>query len=607
VRLYFKDSLTSTQLYHPVPRNSNGSYIEGVHYAKCDDEGNFEFNFSFQKSIMNIPGLMIELFVQKENDAIKLESPNEHHTIILQSNYSMPTFTNTFMLIPFSMNWDGYHEYSGIKIDIDQDDGKIFRYATLSRMFVKARYNLDYNQLPFNPDDIRGRLPLVNVNRLDNLILNNEPVEAYYDGDQIKYRTKDVTPRTVIHEYGHYLDDAFNEFDGTGGEINSEGWAMFYSTAVLSWLNHLFGDEWNEGDNCEIAPFFYLKKEKAGEDLIWERFGSLNKVNLLSENGRKMCRLASYLYQVYDSKSDGDFMPNHFQFSNNEGEDVEGLNNDDVDGLGFHLFDFWRQNPNLSHSAFNNDLKNSLASVPLQNSIQKIYNYMDFELDNTYDSLNPAQVKNFHLETDCQNGTLSALWESGCYSDGSYPEKVYGPDEDGYYVTAHLYINPFSNKQFGYHVYINGQQNTVSSDTYSFVIDDDFDCNPPPNPTPYCHSVSSYIQDDSYNQPYFCYPPIEKRGYYKDNSDSEILIFPNPAANSIEINLENINSANSIISLYDNNNKLLNLINNNTQNGKKNKSIDISNLSNGFYYLKIQISQSNGYNQTIFRKFIINK
>ncbi|MEO0075953.1 MAG: hypothetical protein ABIK31_07650 [candidate division WOR-3 bacterium] len=564
VRLWFntpndENPENRQKLYHPIGLQNN-NYIEGTHYADCDDDGNFTFEFSFNKSVSIGQQLDVWLMVCKENDAIKLTSPSKHYAILLESdNYELHTFLPT-LKITLDPNATNHTYILNDNPDVDGDnkriiinsmDGQIFRFCTLSKRFVKDRFNLEYTNLPFNQQlgQNSDKLPRIDVVR--KMIASDavwyslgkwDSTFNCYKNPKIYYTNNYLASRTIIHEYGHYLDHCMDNLNHLGSSLNTEAFAMFYSTAVMAYANNKYNDEFNDGDNCEIAPFYLLRIYQQGNpppNPIIERFGNLNKINLSGNQGKLMCRFASFLWQLYDSKDDACFMPKNFT-GHDKNESLIGKNNDDVDNLGLFFFNFWNQNPNMNYEQFKNTFRNSLENEELKSSIDKLYDFMDFDLDGNFSSCNPAQLDNFTHFCNKISNNLLFTWQTKSYTDGAYSFYYGVQPSTSRTFSGETTTTPFNNLEDGYRVYLNDELiATLDIEQNSYFIDD-YDCEEEKSESE-CYKITSYKNNsNSMDAPIWCANIFRKTALICSNLsyNNEINVIPNPFSEFFALNFD---------------------------------------------------------------------
>jgi WD40 repeat protein len=91
--------------------------------------------------------------------------------------------------------------------------------------------------------------------------------------------------------------------------------------------------------------------------------------------------------------------------------------------------------------------------------------------------------------------------------------------------------------------------------------------------------------------------------YVEPSEDTTILIYPNPTNGLINLEFNNPILENTLINLNDINGLLIkNLFNNILEQGQQSINFNVSDLSNGTYYIKVNNSQL-----SLFFKLIINK
>ncbi len=400
VWLFFKPINNNKQLIHPRDYSPIDGPIEGIHYAKCDDNGVFHFNFKYTKAKLDCnQSYEILLLVAKENEAIWLESPTNHIKVYgIYNNYRrpMPAHIRFFKelgegnIVNINGNYTGTWNFN-----LDFGDGSIFRHFTLSRKFLKRIYQTE---------NLSSILELSQIR-----ILSKPKYNAKYHPDGLYYSAFNYTyiqiifpdhaeSRDIPHEYGHYLD--YKNFHLGGYPV--EGFAVFFSWVYRTWLNTNYGDRIDVLiDNCEIGPYtevtneYYLSSDDYPNNPInsctqyKNRFGNISKI---FEN-RDECAFACFLWNLYDGKNMGEFGYSKY----------DGKENDDVDGF-FHQLFFSLININRSDVTQIKEYIKQQFNVPeLSESIDNIFSFMDF---GDYKSLSelPTKMKspniNFSYSTD---------------------------------------------------------------------------------------------------------------------------------------------------------------------------------------------------------------
>lgn len=219
-------------LYHPIELVDNKP-IENIHFSRCDEEGNYSFNFSFLKDSLYYADQTatweILLFIAKENEAIILTNNSMNGTNHSLININNPDKSNknevkvypTFFKPVTLLNLTQGYNLNNINYDFEQFgydyEGSIFRHSTLSRRFISERRNIPLNSI-FIPPQIDYYIEDTNV---DN--------SGFYSNARITSEAL-CTPTITIHEYGHYYHDFLNGIDGNleGNSDIYEGFACFF-------------------------------------------------------------------------------------------------------------------------------------------------------------------------------------------------------------------------------------------------------------------------------------------------------------------------------------------------------------------------------------------
>ncbi|MEM6287132.1 MAG: hypothetical protein AAF845_08235 [Bacteroidota bacterium] len=140
---------------------------------------------------------------------------------------------------------------AGLEAEVDPGVGVVARWAALSREFVVARYGGD---VPFE-------LPPVQVELSDGggYVFQAFDPDAL-GGHEIELNVaRGVTPSTMAHEYGHYVN--FQMWGESAWRYTlrnrdlREGWAIFFSFAVRAYAAQAYGDLELAASNPERAPF----------------------------------------------------------------------------------------------------------------------------------------------------------------------------------------------------------------------------------------------------------------------------------------------------------------------------------------------------------------
>ena len=356
VRLWFRKDpyLLFRNYYHPVELN-NGEYIEGVHYAVCDDDGYFNFNFSINQNLNTGENWSLDIRVCKENEAIELFSGSEHYKVYMADNSvqrihigdkKKKSFTLDPSLISYNFN------FNDDPIILYCDEGYIYRHAEIARRFIHTRFG---GTAPFD-------IPQLDANLLDEGSRNNYHDYQNYQYINIQKRYK----RIIYHEYGHYIQHAMENFIGrlNGSTIAYEGWADFFSDNVDSWAHNMYDEVIYINETLEASPFFY--------DESGQRYGHWAKADNTYQI--KYLMLASFLENLYDG----------YGVSVYKAQVFGDMENDDISGYDQEIYDFFEEyfrthsNDNIpagqyDHVALYNEIKNSIAGndLELNHSIEK--------------------------------------------------------------------------------------------------------------------------------------------------------------------------------------------------------------------------------------------
>lgn len=376
--------LDINNLYHPVP---SATPIYGVHYTKCDANGNFSFDFFYKKDSLRqtdpTADWEILVFPAKQNTAIVVYSPTNHWTIL--NNYDLynnpnttgtPTFCHYFAVqFDTSTTFTDYTFPKDLYISNIKwgwEDGAFLRNAEVSRRFLVARVG-------------SSLVAQHQIKQADGYRVNTPGLIGKQDTTSIIFKSYEYRCAifSVAHEYGHYIDEWWE--NPTGGNlapsIVTEGWAMFYSFAVRAWAerNYDYASATSVFDeNPEIAPWFRYYQtctSDTSKNYKFERFGNLSKANSHNSSGFNMCRWTCAMWNLYDSFHDSTFMPLSY----------EGKNNDDVNDFGRTFFiyamDSLHYGTGVYFSNFMDGFKDIIApdpNDPLRIAVDKIGDFMKF-------------------------------------------------------------------------------------------------------------------------------------------------------------------------------------------------------------------------------------
>ncbi|MBX3042677.1 MAG: T9SS type A sorting domain-containing protein [Candidatus Kapabacteria bacterium] len=614
VWLFFYKSNLHVSLYHPVPYH-NGKPIEGVHFARCNEQGGFGFAFDYllDSLILSDPSAnwKIGLFVGKENEAVLLNSMNKHHLIhnivnpdrdsdelkVFQIRIN-PDLNNQFSSTA-NYTWHLGKRYFG-SFGSNDEEGAIFRHTTLARKFLIERLEIDEN----NSIQMAENIP-------NQVVIN----EKYHPSDKNHFNgfTKSInivhrnnvrrslpTANLMAHEWAHYYHD-FLTFRGSS-EIY-EGWAMFFANVFIDWQENKYGDYRNHIDDTEMGPFTSHELDDDGGLEIWERFGNCSQVTFNNLNAYNRCRFAAYLGNLYDSFDEGDFKSFRYR----------GYDNDDVQGLGKTVFDcFVHYNLNYETLTVSdksipkgfNDLFKSFAADTdneLQESIQKIYDFMEFG-DNVLPLSSDIAIRSpqINLSSFVEDTDLVLEFETRAYPDNiGLGSIVYYENSIKAFSTTSF---DFRNRETGVNIYVSDGldwvlQNFVSftEQDYSYVID---------NRIPNNYKISSFKLHggDSYN-PYIRTTPGKRSLFGFEEQNTKPLIYPNPNNGLINIKSSLFGSTDLTIELFDLLSNTIFVVNLKANNNLVTFSIP-QHLTNGTYFIKItdKISGNNLMSNSVILK-----
>ena len=324
---------------HPIPGCTGGYGLTspGVHYCKCDQDGNFSFDF-----YINDPTWAnyanAELLVTTSNDAANLLSNtgDEVSSYTITSSSSAPcnswtTFREAYgKCIPCNMTNVIYQ--SGIDIRLNSPDGSILRNMEFAQEYDNLRPGVSAPQINTEIYPTGGAAGDFYAYHID-LFLSN--------GGQIGSAFPD-------HEYGHYCNSLLNgnlnestqdEFDMT------EGFAQFHSEVVRWYASGTYGDYIDQTGDFEQWTF---ASPYPGS---WGSYTGADKA-------------AIFLCNVYDKYDDLGFRSPDY-------------NDSDNDDIGEPLGIFTVMAPSYSYSSISDFKTNleTLFSASENASIDDIYKF----------------------------------------------------------------------------------------------------------------------------------------------------------------------------------------------------------------------------------------
>ncbi|OGU58672.1 MAG: hypothetical protein A2X64_09225 [Ignavibacteria bacterium GWF2_33_9] len=461
--LFFRDPNNPNTITHPIPFNqTTGLPIEGIHYAKCIEGTNFneeagEFTFEFDYNPLAIgcqtnENMTVEVYIAKENEAAILTSASDH---IIVSNIQNPFYSENnspitnLKLYPYKYFTTTYtngvpqnidisyqnitNPYHNLNIELPWDEGSILRYSTLSREYLKDIYNNSTLEFSDNRKLTQSSYSLLwqpktgdDPGGYYSPGTRNIVIYRYYNGKTNNYSNC----KAIAHEFGHFFDYVLTN----NYHHQAEGFALFLSFAANVWMHNNYGDLFTIYDDCEIGPFTNFKKDGVifqFNGVTYNRFANITKIGVPDLNS---CRFACYLWNIYDSKSDQPYSPI---------SEWDGMANDDVEGLTEDLMNFWIEKPfqGVRFEDFNiTFVANYSSDVKLQTSIQSIYNFMDFPIEDEDPKLNPP-IENYSERMIGPN--LAEMdYTTSIFNDETYIKFSWGDPINYYYIPFEYILKP---------------------------------------------------------------------------------------------------------------------------------------------------------------------
>ena len=599
VRIWFHDATKIVNdeeyydLIHPVALQSN-SYIEGTHYAFCDENGDYEFDFNMSGSI---PDNTYEIWVFpcKENKELILESPTDHFNV----NMTSP-LTNQDERILFFQSDACYKsgligsvssiDYSDIDLKLPSQDGALLRYVQLANKHWNDRYD---NYLPF--------FSLGKLRRIEGTVKRGPGSARWSIQTNIRFDPVEARKRVVYHEFTHcihgYMANNNSEFYGIGKF--QEGIADFGSEITDQWGSNYDDDEiYQISFSSEQSPFLYTN------DTLPIRFANLPHYGYHDDEetieNYKKTQFHCYLYNFYDSYDEGDFT----------GTNYEGKENDDVSDIVEELFDYlhyisdplndlddeYRESMDESSSLFHSGFKTFLNDSDLGLSLDKI---KDFIYDD--DQEDPPPMKSAQVGPHSSGSIhyadpgLSLRWASRSYSNSTYNNL-----ETGYKV----YSWNGSTSSWDYEA-------TYNNSTFLHTISSSCVC---PNCPSGTWKVTAYNEEGESYDPLsrtFTCEGLDKKALFDDAKILSQLklknVFPNPANSYCNIIFTVPPNSNVSITLSTIEGKPLI-----TDHFKSDSNIEITrkiefpkNLITGTYYIQFIVLADNGIIHRDTREVIV--
>ncbi|MCX6150625.1 MAG: hypothetical protein NTX22_08895, partial [Ignavibacteriales bacterium] len=435
VALWFRNSSTPGTWYHPI-----ATHQINVNYDILDEQGNFNFNFSFTGDLSAYNQAIV--IVNTANDAAYLPAPADGYISWGPNGYT--NYFNESQGVVANINGSSSNIVVNQNGIINKEDGSIPRYLELAREFVIQRYA---GSLPFTIAPVKT----YNSN-LPSGIAGQFSVDWNLNDGWFNYITIDPDYSeisTITHEYGHYIHLTMwnNEMLNwaTKDENLAEGWAIFYCFAARNYINKIYGDDiyvvqYND-DNTEYAPF------RPGL-----RYGNIR----YAQGGEPMkAAISCYLWGLYDSYSGGNFEITNY----NNGD------NDDLSGYSNTVFESMRS---LSNSFFNtitnfeNEFKIRIPTES-RSSVVDVNFFMFSDLTSIPShKMRSSQITNPALSNISQS-QMRISWTPQNYS--SYYIEINSPSEYRIYKNVSGSWQSVASAPYG----TNNSDITISSGQYKFT------------------------------------------------------------------------------------------------------------------------------------------
>ena len=384
VEMYFANSSNPGTLYMV-----GSSMQEHLNYDKIHEDGSFIFNFSTLIDLSSFNQIL--LLVRPFNTYISFQAQSGY--VLNTDQGAIFTFgTSEGAVLPFNPN-NNYTTFSPVDIQINGQDGAICRNMEFAGEMLKQRYS---GNIPFD-------MPLIYTSKVQ--LPSNIAGEfvCYPNGQHVIHIDPQSTEISVCcHEFGHYVNyqmfnGSYSSMAGTSSQMK-EGWAIFYSYACRQYANRVYNDSPDDlDDNTETSPY---------EN---PRFSSMR----YAMNGHpEYCMFACYLWNLYDSYTDGNFKTLTY----------EGHDNDDI-GYGVRVFDEMRWMNGYNPGDFNYYFKIGLTYEETI-SIDKVY---DNIFVNSTTKILSAQIANNASALQQSPTSIEFNWESQSYQTNYYqnPEEYY--------------------------------------------------------------------------------------------------------------------------------------------------------------------------------------
>jgi len=402
--------------------------IEGKTYDLVEEDGSFAFDFSYTGDLSDYNQILVwsstrnPAAIIQESDSGGGGGTCDPDSKIECIRKAVPQIGGGYSATPMD-SIKFFEIESAIMRDINgsnptiietgmfgtlgKEQGLVFRGAMLSREYLLARhggtpgYSIPQIYIRFDlegPQADQGQFkPQAN------------PV-------RISFKKNGLDFTTVAHEYGHYVNylmwdedsDRLEQLPDMETEL-VEGWAQFYSFATRNWANNLYNDLLEDGtDNMEEGPFNNTPYSD----------------NAYNNELPNVPRIASYMWNVYDSPNLGVFHATKYS----------GSDNDDIGSDPMRVFTIMENlgENDQTFTDFHADFLNGLSQDE-QNSINDIKDFTD--APNIY-KMRAAFTKN--LTAQLQSSSVDFSWDnqsydsSDDYQNGSTAyHKLYLENENG--------------------------------------------------------------------------------------------------------------------------------------------------------------------------------
>jgi hypothetical protein len=578
----------------------NPKYIEGVHYANCDDEGNYSFNLT------NVPLPTTEEFelfvtVALENDIIRFTSACEmlyKDSINMLSSAVDYIYTYTSKSQKRALNVDineTNQVFEDVDISIPSREGSIFRWTGIAQNLILERFNVTKTE---DLDFPWYRIDIDIPNRKD--VWYSGRYHPSYSNNNIELT--DQRPLLITHEYGHYIDEMWGNNPGNCSNL-TEGIADFLCGATAAYANNKYGDEPYVKNNWEMGPYFYVTKVLKPNDI---KFNNTRFGNIRPEN-QDLSRFVCYIGNAYDSYRDDPFLQKQYL----------DQNNDDINGLGDIVFQFLYDKFNQinGYTGVNSDFTSYIDPYSQKPELTAALDGLWDFLDGTSAKTAPAQIDNLECNLDNVNDTpgyITLTWDSRSFDDASYTN-IY--DDKIWYLNEFAF---YDNTETGFKIYyredITDPWSLLATKTNS-EFSHEIPCGLSPDPCvdEIWYKVTAYNSGgESMDAPEFGLDGGSLQGGPISVEDKNYInifnISPNPSSDLISIEYNLLNTGNVKIEIFNENfNKVKSLDIGNISNGIQSTKINIEDLSSGVYFIKlITISNKNEINIKS-NKFVVVK